>query len=266
MAWLPLNYSLLNVDGQFNAQVEDGRFNDAAGAGNALRIFSLLNFTAIVKRLNFNFSDVFGRGLSFDEVTINAALHKGELEFVEPLHVKGTGGEFRVNGVIDLVEGNLDNQLVVTLPVNKSLPWLGAYLALVNPIAGLGVLIGERIFRRPLEGLSSARYAVSGTLDAPEVKLVSVFDDRMNHARDEQDVEVEAQDGAVTVVAVVPGATESEAPIAVGVASSELEGALEAASRAVHEAAIASALERSRERTQSEVSSETAKLQTTGPN
>ena len=84
----PLNYSLLNVDGQFNALVEDGRFNDAAGAGNALRIFSLLNFTAIVKRLNFNFSDVFGRGLSFDEVTINAALHKGELEFVEPLHVK----------------------------------------------------------------------------------------------------------------------------------------------------------------------------------
>ena len=150
--------------------------------------------------------------------------------------------------------------------MNKSLPWLGAYLALVNPIAGLGVLIGERIFRRPLEGLSSARYAVSGTLDAPEVKLVSVFDDRMNHARDEQDVEVEAQDGAVTVVAVVPGATESAAPIAVGVASSELEGALEAASRAVHEAAIASALERSRERTQSEVSSETAKLQTTGPN
>ena len=262
----PLNYSLVNVDGQFEALVKDGRFNDVAGGSNALRIFSLLNFTAIVKRLNFNFSDVFGRGLSFDEVSINAALRHGELEFVEPLHVQGTGGEFRVNGVIDLVEGELDNELVVTLPVNKSLPWLGAYLALANPIAGLGVLIGERIFRRPLEGLSSARYGITGTLDAPEVNLVSVFDDRMKRRADEPDVEVEADEDAITVVAVVPGATDAEAPVAVGVASSELEGALEAASQAVYEAALASATERAESAPNSEVSSEPTKPQTEGPN
>jgi len=262
----PLNYSLVNVDGQFEALVKDGRFNDVAGGSNALRIFSLLNFTAIVKRLNFNFSDVFGRGLSFDEVSINAALRHGELEFVEPLHVQGTGGEFRVNGVIDLVEGELDNELVVTLPVNKSLPWLGAYLALANPIAGLGVLIGERIFRRPLEGLSSARYGITGSLDAPEVNLVSVFDDRMKRRADEPDVEVEANEDAVTVVAVVPGATDAEAPVAVGVASSELEGALEAASQAVYEAALASAAKQTESTSNSEVSSEPAKPQTEGPN
>ena len=267
----PLNYSLANVDGQFDALVLDGRFNDVAGGSNALRIFSLINFTAIVKRLNFNFSDVFGRGLSFDEVTINAALHMGELEFVEPLHVQGTGGDFRVNGAIDLVGGNLDNELVVTLPVNKSLPWLGAYLALANPIAGLGVLIGERIFRRPLEGLSSARYGVSGTLDSPEVKLLSVFDDRMSDRSEEQEVAVSGQDGAVTVVAVVPGETDEEAPVAVGVASSELEGALEAASQAVHQAAIASAAAHAAARDEekardSKVPSGTTKPQTNNPN
>lgn len=261
----PLNYSLANVDGQFEALVNDGRFNDVAGGSNALRVFSLLNFTTIVKRLNFNFSDVFGRGLSFDEVSINAALHKGELDFVEPLHVQGSGGDFRVNGSIDLVAGTLDNELVVTLPVNKSLPWLGAYLALANPIAGLGVLIGERIFRRPLEGLSSARYGVSGTLDAPEVKLVSVFDDRMKRRSDEPDVEVEAHEGAVTVVAVVPGATDDEASVAVGVASSELEGAIEAASQAVYEAALASA-EQSQSESESEVPSRRAKPQTNDSN
>jgi hypothetical protein len=74
----------------------------------------------------------------------------------------------------------LDNEMIVTLPVTKGLPWYAAYVALANPLAGLGVLVGERVLRKPLEQFSSAKYEISGTLDDPELKFISVWDTTMD--------------------------------------------------------------------------------------
>jgi hypothetical protein len=95
---------------------------------------------------------------------------------VEPMKVDGAGSKFRIVGTVDLIEGQLDNEMIVTLPVTKGLPWYAAYVALANPLAGLGVLVGERVLRKPLEQFSSAKYQISGTLDDPELKFVNVWD------------------------------------------------------------------------------------------
>ena len=176
----PLNFELLQLQGDVQMGVKEGRFLDATSGNNALRIFSLLNFTAIAKRMSLNFKDVFGRGISFEKIEADTKIDEGVLSFVQPMRVEGTGGDFKVNGVVDLNEGTLDNEMVVTLPVNKSLPWLGAYLALANPVVGLGVLVGERILRKPIKELSSAKYKISGPADDPELELVSVFDRSMD--------------------------------------------------------------------------------------
>ena len=84
-----------------------------------------------------------------------------------------------MGGKVNLVDRTLDNEMVVTLPVNKSLPWYGVYLALANPLAGAGVIVGERVLRKPLEQFSSAKYEIGGTIDEPTVNLVSVFDTSM---------------------------------------------------------------------------------------
>jgi uncharacterized protein (TIGR02099 family) len=173
----PLSMSVLKLRGVAEARAEQGRFLDAdSAAAGAQRIFSLLNFTAIAKRMSFNFSDVFGRGISFDRITAPFALDDGRLVFSDPMLVQGTGTTFRVTGTTDLRARTLDNEMVVTLPVSKGLPWYAAYVALANPLAGLGVLVGERVLRKPLEQFSSANYRIGGTLDDPEVKFVSVFD------------------------------------------------------------------------------------------
>jgi hypothetical protein len=102
------------------------------------------------------------------------------MKFLEPMTVEGSGSSFRIAGQVDLVDGTLDNEMIVTLPVTKGLPWYAAYVALANPLAGLGVLVGERMLRKPLEQFSSAKYEIRGTLDDPELKFVSVWDTRMN--------------------------------------------------------------------------------------
>ena len=72
--------------------------------------------------------------------------------------------------------------MIVTLPVGDSLPWYAAYLAFANPIAGLSVAVGERVFRKPIERMSSAKFVVSGTLDDPEVTFTELFNKDIKEA------------------------------------------------------------------------------------
>ena len=167
------------MNGEVDFVARNGRFADVETGNNVLRIFSLLNFNAFTKRMNLDFSDVVGRGVSYEEIIAPVTLANGDLRFRSPMSVEGTGSSFRLDGRVDLDTGALANDMVVTLPLTKGLPWYAAYVAIANPLAGLGVLVGERVLRKPLEQFSSARYRISGTLDAPKAKLVSIFDNDM---------------------------------------------------------------------------------------
>lgn len=166
--------------GEAAFEAHNGRFMEVTQGADAMKIFSLVNFTTIAKRLNFDFSDVVGEGVSFDALTATTEFHTGAMQFLEPMAVEGSGSNFRIGGSVDLVSGALDNEMIVTLPVSKGLPWYAAYIALANPLAGLGVLVGERVLRKPLEQFSSAKYEISGTLDEPELKFVGVWDTTMD--------------------------------------------------------------------------------------
>ncbi|MGE0625239.1 MAG: YhdP family protein [Pseudomonadales bacterium] len=176
----PAAVDLERLVGTASFKADDGRFLEVTQGADAMKIFSLVNFSKIARRLNFDFSDVVGEGVSFDTLTATTEFQEGTMQFLEPMSVQGSGSSFRVAGTVDLVEGRLDNEMIVTLPVTKGLPWYAAYVALANPLAGLGVLVGERVLRKPLEQFSSAKYEVSGTLEDPVLKFVSVWDTSMD--------------------------------------------------------------------------------------
>ncbi len=171
----PFNFSLPIVDGRISLAATKGRFVDAGDGAGAVRIFSLLNFAAIAKRMTLDFSDVFGKGISFDKVTATGMADHGTIALIEPMVIEGTGGNFQINGTVNFMSGALDNEMLVTLPVSSSLPWYAAYLGFVNPLAAGAVLVGERIFRNQIEKFSSAKYQVTGTIADPKVTFVQVF-------------------------------------------------------------------------------------------
>jgi uncharacterized protein YhdP len=181
----PANVDIDLLVGTASVRAETGNFVDVESGGGAVRMFSLINFDTIAKRMRGDFSDLTGKGLSFDELKATVSFDRGHLAFVEPMKVKGSGSEFELAGNVDLVTGELDNEMIVTLPVSKSLPWYAAYIALANPLAGAGILVGERVLRKPLEQFSSAKYEIGGTLQEPEVNLVSVFETEMDEAEAE---------------------------------------------------------------------------------
>ena len=189
----PAAVDLTRLIGKAAFEAHNGRFLEVTQGADAMKIFSLVNFSTIAKRLNFDFSDVVGEGVSFDTLTATTEFHTGTMQFLEPMAVDGSGSNFRIGGTVDLVGGALDNEMIVTLPVTKGLPWYAAYIALANPLAGLGVLVGERVLRKPLEQFSSAKYEIGGTLDDPELKFVGVWDTTM----DRPQVSLEQVEGEV---------------------------------------------------------------------
>ncbi len=198
----PAAIDLPLVIGKAAFEAHNGRFLEVTQGADAMKIFSLVNFSTIAKRLNFDFSDVVGEGVSFDTLTATTEFHTGTMQFLEPMAVDGSGSNFRIGGTVDLVGGTLDNEMIVTLPVTKGLPWYAAYIALANPLAGLGVLVGERVLRKPLEQFSSAKYEIGGTLDDPELKFVGVWDTTM----DRPQVSLEQVEGDVPEAAAVDDA------------------------------------------------------------
>ena len=182
----PLNISLLGTDGEIEFDARDGRFMEVESGSGGLRILSLLNFTQLAKRISLDFSDVVGEGMSFDRIDATVGLQSGELTFPKRLTVESSSGDFQLGGRVDLASGQLNNELIVTLPVSKSIPWYGLYLGLANPIVGATVVLGERVLRKPIEQFSTAKFEVTGTLDDPEVKFVSLWDRSMKETQSKE--------------------------------------------------------------------------------
>ena len=173
----PLNVELFSTVGKAAVQAGAGRFLDEETSANGLRLLSIFTPYAIMKRINnFDFSDILGEGMSFDSLSGAAQIAYGELEFTQPLIVESRSSTFEFGGKISLVDDSLSNEMIVTLPVSKSLPWYGLYLALANPVAGLGVVIGEQILRKPIEQFSSAKFQIEGTFEDPTVRFQSLWD------------------------------------------------------------------------------------------
>ena len=183
----PLNVTINGLTGKAYFRATNGHFIDVEG-GAGTRIFSLLNINTIFKRMNFDFKDVTGEGVSFDTLKADTKLNAGTLEFVEPAKMKGSGSDFKMGGSINLIDGIMnDNEMIVTLPVSDSLPWYAVYVSLANPVAGLAVLAGQQALKKPIKQLSTAKYQISGSWDDPDVKFVGIWNDKMQAYQQAQD-------------------------------------------------------------------------------
>ena len=177
LSWVgsPANIDFSDSEGSLALAATEGRFLDVETPGPGLRAVSLFNITALTKRISFDFSDVIGEGISFEKTSATIQLEDKKLTFTDNLIIRSTSSRYELGGEVDLRTDELDAQMIVTLPVSDSLPWYAAYLAIVNPVAGIGLAVGERVFRKPIERMSSAKFAISGGLSDPQVVFTDLF-------------------------------------------------------------------------------------------
>ncbi|MFT7221389.1 MAG: hypothetical protein ACI8Z1_003011 [Candidatus Azotimanducaceae bacterium] len=183
----PAMVDFLKLDGLVTIHEGKGRFVQA-DTGGALNFLGVFDFASLARRFRLDFADVLEKGLEFTDINGSALINQGFLEVKDPIVITGTSGRFTLGGVIDMNAGTMDNDLVVTLPVGRTLPWYAAYSAIATgPLAGAGVIIAQRVFANQINLMSSAKYKISGTLEAPDIEFVSIFSDEVREAGEADD-------------------------------------------------------------------------------
>lgn len=164
----------LRGDVQFN--VQSGRFkrNPAAGSEGLLRLFSVLNFDSLARRLRLDFSDLYQSGLAYDSIEGKMRFNQGMMNFVDPVLVRSPSSRLQLSGRANLLDETLDTRLVATLPVAGNLTFLAA-LAGGLP-AAVGVYLVSKLFEKQVDQATSITYTIRGDWDDPQIKFDRMFE------------------------------------------------------------------------------------------
>lgn len=175
----PPAFSILDIQGTIGMQLEKGRFLRASDtAGGTLRMVSIFNFANILRRLQLDFSDVFRKGIHYDEIDGVMHFREGVMHFREPLRVSGPSSRFRMGGSVNFNTNLTDMELTATLPIGTNLPWIAALVGGLPAAAGL--FVASKLFEEQVDKYSSAVYSVTGPWQDPELKFRKIFDDELS--------------------------------------------------------------------------------------
>jgi uncharacterized protein YhdP len=161
-----------SLSGRLEMLVEDGRFLQESGGAGALKLVSIINFSAIMRRLRFS-DDLLRRGLAFDEITGQLQLADGLVDIQDQLVISGPSSLYQITGEISLAEETIDGEMYVTLPVSDNIPWLGLLTA--NLPLAVGAYLFDQIFGDQVDSLTSAVYTLQGPWDGLQPEFKQAF-------------------------------------------------------------------------------------------
>ncbi|MGH8381546.1 YhdP family protein [Pseudomonas sp.] len=168
-AWV----SLGRLSGSLDAALRKGQFVEVEGGAQALRVFGLLNFNSIGRRLRLDFSDLFDKGLSYDRVKGLLVASEGVYVTREPITVTGPSSNFELDGTLDMVRDRVDANLQVTLPVTNNLPL--AALIVGAPAVGGALFLVDRLLGDRVARYASVHYRVEGPWKEPKISFIKPF-------------------------------------------------------------------------------------------
>jgi uncharacterized protein YhdP len=172
------------VEGTLQIRGGKGRFLQADSGAGALKLLGIFDFTQLARRFMLDFSDVIDEGYSFDKVRGKVGFNAGFVEVVESIEIESPGSNFKVGGTVSLLTSELDGDVIVTLPVGKSLPWYAAYSAIATgPLVGAGVLLVQKVFENQIDQMSSAKYLIRGTIEEPDIQFSTMFNDTVRETK-----------------------------------------------------------------------------------
>ncbi|MDU8486968.1 YhdP family protein [Pseudomonas syringae pv. actinidiae] len=169
-AWVGLK----RYSGSLDATLNRGQFVEVEGGAQALRVFGLLNFNSIGRRLRLDFSDLLGKGLSYDRVKGLLVASDGVYVTRNPITLTGPSSNLELNGTLDMVRDRVDAKLLVTLPVTNNLPiaaLIGGAPAIGGALFLVDKLLGDRVAR-----FASVQYKVEGPWKEPKITFDKPFE------------------------------------------------------------------------------------------
>jgi len=163
----PSDFALGRLSGVLDLQVSQGSIPEASpGAG---RLLGLASLTALPRRLTLDFRDVFGSGLSFDQIQGRFDLAAGFAR-TDALILYSPAARVTISGDTDMAARRYDQRVRVEPGLGGTLPVIGILAG--GPVGAAAGLVLQSIFDRPLRGVAEVQYTVTGPWDDPLVELI----------------------------------------------------------------------------------------------
>ncbi|MEO1580846.1 MAG: YhdP family protein [Pseudomonadota bacterium] len=160
---------LESLDGDAKLKISDGTLEELdPGAG---RVVGLLSLVELPRRLSLDFSDVFRKGFTFEEIAGDFRMVNGDA-FTCNLALRSPAADVGVIGRASLFKRNYNQTAVISVKVGNTLPAVGAVVA--GPQVGAALLLFSQIFKKPLKGMTEVYYQINGSWDEPSIDRTNV--------------------------------------------------------------------------------------------
>lgn len=161
----PYEFDVAKLNGQFNAKLDDGFL---AEVPDQARVFSVLSLQSLVRKLSFDFRDIFADGMFYRSITGDFQLKDG-IMYTDNMFMKGAAGDLEVKGNTDLGKELLDIRMSYKPNVTSSLPAL-AWIATLNPVTFLAGLALEEVITSKV--YYEMNFELTGSMSQPIFKDV----------------------------------------------------------------------------------------------
>lgn len=162
----PDDFQLASIKGGASFHISDGRLDNIdPGAG---RVFGLLSFQALPRRLALDFRDLFGKGYRFDTIKGDLQIHDGSAH-TSNMVISSPSSRINISGRTGLVDHSYDQSVVIVPGDGSNLFGLGALAGGLQ--AGVVVWLVEKLF--DVDKYSRFIYKITGTWDHPIITNLS---------------------------------------------------------------------------------------------
>jgi len=168
----PVFFRGRQLSGGIGMRIENGRFLETTAGGGTLKLVSIINLDAIMRRLRLS-DDLLRRGLAFDEITGRLDMENGLARIEDQLVISGPSSLYQITGEVDFRDETIAAEMYVTLPVSDNIPWIG--LITGNLPLAVGAYLFDRIFGDQVDSLTSAVYTLEGPWEGLEPEFKQAF-------------------------------------------------------------------------------------------
>lgn len=152
------------LNGRVQLDVTKGIFKEIEpGVG---RVFGLLSFESLKRRLILDFSDLFKSGFGFDQIKGGFTINNG-VATTDDLFMDAPAARIDVSGSSLLTAQVYDQTVMVTPKLSSTLPLTGALIA--GPTGAISMLLFQKIFGKQIDKITQDEYTVKGSWENPSI-------------------------------------------------------------------------------------------------
>jgi uncharacterized protein (TIGR02099 family) len=163
----PHDFAMATLNGELSTTFDDGYLADIDDKG--VRVLSFLSLQSLVRKLSFDFRDIFSDGMFYSELKGSFTV-KGGVAYTDNVLMKGLAGDLTIVGNTNLNNGELDYRMSYKPNLTSSLPVL-AWIATLNPVTFLAGMALDEVITSTV--IAEINFEVTGNLDEPQFKQVS---------------------------------------------------------------------------------------------